>query len=497
MRAKIFSEPDLEFRYGQKAKDPRDGLSLFGPYDTDTPSQPQLNYIVLGSEKGIYEFGKWAIHFNSPILDAPNDNYRLWPPYPGFQVAYNQAFPELPIWSYEIDEEEMLIASKLSDPHQRSFEVVEMYLKGLEIAHKLDENLGVAICIVPDEVWKNCRPESQVHDPVGEIISRKRIKSRQAGQLEFFSNFSPGQYGLSKDFRRQLKARSMEYDIPIQIIRESTLRLNNEKKRGERGLTPLSDRMWNLSTALYYKSGGKPWKLITAREGVCYIGISFRRVEDSNEKTASCAAQMFLNSGDGIVFLGEYGPWYAPKEKQFHLDRAASKKLLSGVLETYEQLEGKQLNEVFLHSRSDIGREEFEGYREACPSNVKLVGVRVRQDSRNNPRLYRIGKMPVFRGTYWEMNEKTCFLWGSGFTPRPATYRGWDVPIPMRIDIQHGEAPIERVAHDIFGLTKLNYNACQLGDAEPVTVRFSNAVGEILISNPSIEKRHPNFKYYI
>jgi hypothetical protein len=67
----------------------------------------------------------------------------------------------------------------------------------------------------------------------------------------------------------------------------------------------------------------------------------------------------------------------------------------------------------------------------------------------------------------------------------------------MRIDIQHGDAPIERVAHDIFGLTKLNYNACQLGDSEPVTVGFSDAVGEILISNPTIEIRRPNFKFYI
>ena len=105
--------------------------------------------------------------------------------------------------------------------------------------------------------------------------------------------------------------------------------------------------------------------------------------------------------------------------------------------------------------------------------------------------------MPVFRGSFWKMSDSTGFLWGSGFAPRPATYRGWEVPVPMRIDIQHGDAPIERVAHDIFGLTKLNYNACQLGDSEPVTVGFSDAVGEILISNPTIEKRRPNFKFYI
>ena len=63
--------------------------------------------------------------------------------------------------------------------------------------------------------------------------------------------------------------------------------------------------------------------------------------------------------------------------------------------------------------------------------------------------------------------------------------------------MQHGDAPIERVAQDILGLTKLNYNACHLGDAEPVTVGFSDAVGEILVSNPTVTDRKPNFKYYI
>lgn len=492
----VFREPYLEFRYAQKAKDPRDGLGLFGPFDADLPSRPQINYVVLGTATGIGAFSSWATQMNSPVIDAPNENFRLWPPFPGFQVAFNQKFPKFPIWTFEINEKEIMHASRLSDPYQRAYDVVDMYLEGIQTASKRDENIGVAICIVPDEVWKNCRPKSQVRDPVGEKVSSKRIKSRKEGQLEFFDEFNPEQYELSRDFRRQLKARAMKYDIPIQIIQETTLRLNNENVFGQRQLTPLSDRMWNLSTTMYYKCGGKPWKLVTARHGVCYIGIAFRRVESTNE-TASCAAQMFLNTGDGIVLLGEYGPWFSPRERQFHLSKDAARKLLNGVLRTYEQLEGKPLTEVFLHSRSDISSEEFEGYNEACPENVKLTGIRVRQDKRNNPRLYRIGDMPVFRGTFWKMSDTTGFLWGSGFAPRPATYRGWEIPIPLRIDIQHGNAPIERVAHDIFGLTKLNYNACQLGDSEPVTVGFSDAVGEILISNPTIENRRPNFKFYI
>jgi hypothetical protein len=52
-------------------------------------------------------------------------------------------------------------------------------------------------------------------------------------------------------------------------------------------------------------------------------------------------------------------------------------------------------------------------------------------------------------------------------------------------------------SRDILGLTKLNYNACKLGDSEPVTIGFSDAVGEILVSNPRVTSPKPNFKFYI
>jgi hypothetical protein len=88
-------------------------------------------------------------------------------------------------------------------------------------------------------------------------------------------------------------------------------------------------------------------------------------------------------------------------------------------------------------------------------------------------------------------------LWASGFKPALRTYEGFDVPEPLRIEIQHGDADITEVARDIFGLTKLNYNACKLGESQPVTVHFSDAVGEILVANQGTKHFLPNFKYYV
>jgi hypothetical protein len=494
-RVIVLEEPSLDFAAGQAAEDPHDGLGLFGPFSLGSSSHPATPpYVVLGHPSGLSSWEAWASQMNCSAALADAAKHVLWPPFPGFEVAFGARWSDRPIRQFQIDLNDLLEASRKSDPHERCFAVVDKYLAHFEAARKLDDRVGVAVCVVPDEVWQNCRPESHVVNVNEPRLSRQVKQSRKAGQLEMFATFNSEQYSLSPDFRRQLKARTMKYDIPVQILRESTLRLTEEKKLGERGLTPLSDRLWNLGTALYYKCGGKPWRLRTARDGVCYIGIAFRFTED--RRSACCAAQMFLDSGDGIVFLGEFGPWYSQEKRAFHLPPAAAEKLLKGVLETYSGLDGRPLKEIFLHCRSWLDKDEFEGFQRACPPSCKLVGVRVRPD-RFGPRLFRAGEMPVLRGTFWQVNSRSGYLFGSGFKPRLCTYDGWETPVPLRIDVLHGDADVELVAKDILGLTKLNYNACKLGDVQPVTVGFSDAVGEILISNPTVTDRRPNFKYYI
>jgi hypothetical protein len=86
---------------------------------------------------------------------------------------------------------------------------------------------------------------------------------------------------------------------------------------------------------------------------------------------------MFLADGDGVVFLGDEGRWYSERRGDYHLNGESAERLLRGVLATYQQQHGKELNEVFLHCRSTINEEEFEGYQASCVPGVKLVAIRV------------------------------------------------------------------------------------------------------------------------
>ena len=494
----VLDEPSLEFRYGQMLTDPRDGLSLFGPYDGDAPGHPaSVSYGLVGTQDGIELFLKWSEAMVLPRVEAPRDRHRLWPPYPGFEVAFGSTWQTQPVWKHTIDGESLLDVARRHDPYERCYSVVDHYLEAFSVLEKLDQHVPLMVCVVPEQVYQTCRPQSRVTQPTGERVSRRRREQRRRGQSEMFSRFQPEQYELSPDFRRQLKARVMAHNTPVQIVRESALRLNDDNPIGMRQLTPMSDRMWNLGSAMYYKGGGKPWKLGTAREGVCYVGLAFRKADHESPETAVCAAQMFLDDGDGVVFLGNYGPWYSPERRQFHLSGEAAHDLLKGALDTYAQLHGKTLSEVFLHSRSEISDEEFEGYRTAVPAGCQVVGVRVRTD-RNGVRLFRPGKnWPVLRGSFWQHSSTRGYLFASGFKPRLGTYDGWETPAPLQIDVQHGEADVLKVARDIMGLSKLNYNACNSGESQPVTVKFSDAVGEILVSNPKVTDRQPTFKFYI
>jgi hypothetical protein len=490
------TEPKLQFAMGEELEHPRDGLTLFGPIDSKGIEKPvHLCYAAFGTTTGLAALGRFIHAMNGPIKTDDDLDEVLWPHFPGFEEAFHAILPVEPAWKDEIPEDAISNTAMNQDAHQRVYGVVSLFLDKMRIAKKRDDPFRLFILVVPDLVYANCRPLSRFSGGHGHRVNRREQKLR-ATMEDFFEPYNPEQYAFSVDFRRQIKARVMELEVPIQIVRESTLRLITESKRfGVRQLTPLSDRAWNLGSTLYYKVGYKPWKLSGVREGVCYVGVSFKNTEDKS-RNACCAAQMFLADGDGVVFLGDEGRWYSERRGDYHLNGESAERLLRGVLATYQQQHGRELSEVFLHCRSTINEEEFEGYQAACAPGVKLVAIRVAPE-RLGLRLYRAGTRPVMRGTFWKISHRRGFLWGSGFKPRLRTYDGSEIPQPLCIDIQHGEADIEVVARDILGLTKLNYNCCKLGENEPVTIHFSSSVGEILVTNRTLGKHLPNFKYYI
>ena len=218
--------------------------------------------------------------------------------------------------------------------------------------------------------------------------------------------------------------------------------------------------------------------------------------KSKNPKNACCAAQMFLDNGDGTVFKGEIGPWYNPTTSEYHLKPKEAKALLSQALESYKSQMGKYPAEVFIHAKTKFNIEEWQAFMEIKPEETNLVGVSI--GMAKPLKLYKAeGEFPILRGNAYVVNERSAYLWTIGYVPKIQTALSMEVPSAIFVEINKGKSDITQVLKDIMALTKLNYNACIFADGIPVTLRFADKIGEILTASTDINTPPLAFKYYI
>lgn len=496
-------EPMLLFGYEQAMQDPRDGLSLFGPLDAGKPYGVRAG--VVGTKEGIRRFNSWVTRVQSLLTNTPPQVGR--PPYPGFEAIFRIPWHPSPTIALEISEDELYQSLYLEDKYQRVFKTVDIYAtRIIEAKREEDVEVDIWFVVVPEDVYRYCRPQSSVEASLrikGEGRMDLTFANRLLDNDSLFEeqNVDAEPYHYEVNFHNQLKARLLQYDALTQIVRETTIahtEFLNSKGNPTRKLDALQSSIaWNLSTAAFYKAGGRPWKINTIRDGVCYIGLVFKRDEKNRDPRSSCcAAQMFLDSGDGVVFKGAVGPWHTPGRGDFHLSRSAARELVEVAVKSYKsKRDNEPPKELFLHGKVRFNDEEWAGFKDAVDESTNLVGVRIRDE--RDFKLYRDGDLPALRGLAYVRDRHTAYLWTKGFTPRLQTYPGMEVPKPLLIDVCRGDVDIEIVLHDIMALTKLNYNTCRFSDGDPVTIRFADAVGEILTAGPIGTVPPLPFKYYI
>ena len=500
MELEYIQEPKLLFAHEQAMEDPRDGLSLFGPLHAAKPYG--IRFGVVGTKIGIARFSEWVQQIQHPLAVDPPQAFR--PPFPGFETAFRIPWRPEPDISIEVPADALTDAVHITDKHQRVYEAVGLYEGRIRSAIR-DEDVKVDLwfVIVPDDVYRYCRPKSNV-EPGLRVSAPSSLNLKTAKRLfvnpSLFEedNVAAVPYQYEVNFHNQLKARLLEYGQPIQVVRESTVAQGDGDEVGgrKRRLDAPSTIAWNISTAVFYKAGGRPWKMHAIRDGVCYIGLVFKHDERSSDiRSACCAAQMFLDSGDGLVFKGAVGPWFSPDKGDYHMTRKAARELVALALQSYKKSKGSLPKELFIHGRVRFDYDEWNGFRDAVGNETALVGIRIREFK--GFKLFRKLDYPVMRGLAYIKDSQTAFLWSRGFVPRLGTYVGMEVPNPLLVDVARGQCDIRTVMEDILALTKLNYNACLYADGLPVTLRFADSVGEILTAGPITGDPPLPFRYYI
>lgn len=495
-------EPKILFGHNQRLEDPRDGLMLYGPMENLKPYG--IISGVVSTKEGLTKFKEFLEEIKNPIYNYDNTSR---PFFPGFNAIFNMEWSNEKIYHINVEDAELTQRIYHEEVHNRTYNVVSLFADKI-IKAKNDDDVAVNlwIVIIPDIVYETCRPQGTIDKSLA--VGKKTISKSKAKKLLVEPSLFPEDntqaepYAFDANFHNQLKARLLKHTVPTQIIRESTLSPNkylNSLGYPKRDFSKIRGHLaWSISTAAFYKTGGRPWKIADIREGVCYLGLVYKKDERQiNPKSACCAAQMFLDSGDGYVFKGAVGPWYNPKFGEYHLKKHQAKELIELAVNTYKDIKGAYPSELFIHAKTKFNNDEWEGFTNGAGKTTKVVGITIKDQM--PLKMYRDNsKFPILRGLAYLVNNDNGYLWTVGFVPRLDTSLASEVPNPLHIKISKGEADIKQVFSDILALTKLNYNACVYGDGKPVTLKFADAIGDILTAAP-LGKEHPplSFKYYI
>lgn len=505
MHAFYIEEPDLVFGHRGEEKDPKLGLKYYGPYCPPTDSDPlpiQARIGIVGTGQTI-TLSKQVLKLLETQIISGEPNKWLYPDYPGFRTD-NQVgckFIWSDAWNSQINDYEVKRVLEIVNPNERIAAASDLIAGKIEKISFEESIPHVVICALPLSIEEYCGISEKTRGcktPRPTALERTIYEMEKQGQ-KFLSEWildvdrRTEEVSKSYDLHNAIKGKAMKFGLPTQILRETTARAMVDQSNGiyktGQGLSTVA---WNLSTGLFYKASGHPWRLAKLTNGTCYIGISFyRNLRNPDLTLESSMAQVFTHSGEGFVLRGK-DVTVDRQTHEAHLSKVQAYEILVDAIKKYTGKAGNP-NRVVVHKTSIFSEEEKKGFDDAI-GNTQKDYVAISQN--NDFRFLRTGKYPVLRGTVIALNLNQYLLYTTGFTPRVRTYPGLRIPRPLLIT-HEGDAEISVICSEILGLTKLNWNTTAFSTQSPITLEFAQRVGRILSEVPKGIKLQDHYRFYM
>lgn len=483
MRADLIEEPSLEFAAGQRHIDPRFGITEYGPADLTAPCAPRTIKVgLIGTQGSVDQTRAWLERCRSPVEGKGHDRPGLWPSFPGFSpnVGFHSELVFDPRLQRAVKTSSLAKLEDL-DPRRRVEHAVDLYLDELKPLVE-DARPDVVVCHIPDALI-DLDAEPNPGEPE-DVVDTDTAESE-----------------LPPAFHDLLKARAMSLRVPLQLVRTTTYdrtrSLPQKRKRWKtRQRQDDATVAWNFFTALYYKAGGTPWRMVRASTDLdaCYVGVAFYKTIDGKE-TATSVAQIYNQRGDGVVVRG--GPARKSNDdRQLHLSEPDAYQVLNDALSSYKTEHRHLPARIIVHKTTPFNDNEREGMLRAAEEQgldlCELVWV-------TNPatRLFRDGYHPPRRGTLLELSVNEVVLYTRGSVEWYETYPGMYIPRPIALRAASIERNLEVVAEEVLALSKMNWNSTRFDGRLPVTLRTARQVADIIKHLPADAYVEPTYAYYM
>lgn len=478
LKIDFIRESHLEFNSGFLHTDKKTGLAEYGPYGrTDPALHPSQIGVGFVGTRATTDLGRqWLEECRRPIetdrtrtrtidvseLDEGDEEIvslealakDLAPDFIGVgpDTPFATSLVTSDRWCSQFTDRDVKEIVGKSSAIERVERATDLISDHVERVATSTPHPNVIIVAVPDDLWKR-------------------------------ADAAPLKDGTNLDLRRGLKARAMKWGVPVQLVKESTLRGQGQ------GLQDKATRAWNFAIALYFKAGGVPWRSHGLDRDTCYVGVSFFRTEDKSGRQIlrSGVAQAFDYLGQGIVLRGQPFEWDSRDHgKVPHLPTEEARDLIVRTLDAYKKYSRRPPSRVVVHKSSRYWGDEHPAFNERSGffEGIASVNENAQIDLvtlQPSPlRLARIGNYPPLRGTIALLGGERVVIYTHGFTPFFDTYPGVHVPMPWAILEHHGDSGARELASEVLALTKMNVNNAAFADSSPITLAFSRKVSEVL-----------------
>jgi hypothetical protein len=479
--------PELEFGDDQRLfTDPRVGLSSAGPFSLrfGRAHISRVRVGLVGVAAQLVDARAWYNRCRGSILTG-KPAQPMYLDYPGFERVFQTRLELSRDWEVEVGQK-LNVALRRS--RNEMFDaVLDVYTDAIRRFAR-SACVDVVACCLPAEVLANCWSTRRSLTRIERKELRAAKKSDPA-QLSFDTLWAVDDTPeslLQRDFRRALKARAMQLEVPIQIV-TSNLLLDSQASQDP------ATRAWNSSVALFYKGGGIPWRVRTEGPETCFVGISFHYLRtNKTDLMYSSLAQAFSSEGEGFALKGDTVPRSGDSRKTPQLSLEQAEALGKRIVLEYRDRTGKDPSRVVLHKTTRFVEDEREGFDRALAQIPIVEFVNI---TPSDFRLVQRAAYPPKRGTLCRINNEASYLFTTGYIPEWNTYPGMHIPVPVRIRTDRS-IDVVRAANEVLALARMNWNTAFDTTGSPITLRFARQVGGIM-AEAGRDKPNPSYRFYM
>jgi hypothetical protein len=493
----VIPEPELVFGVGRagadgQIRDPQRGLSTHGPYShrLGRPWHPPKVRLLPVAAESDWDTCLSAVNRLNDFERMPQLTARLRTDYPGFDSTFRCPITiDTGLPSQRISDaafESALSASSASVGYRRVLDICDEAIANLGLTGSHE----VVLLQLPAAIIDRFRRL----DPEYRPLTPSRPPKRDKLQMLLFEDLTQSveddraEETLYHDLRRSLKVRCMRRKIALQIVTSAFVT--------EDEACPWAYKLWNISTSIFCKAGGIPWRLANA-EDVAYCGIRFgiQRTSSGQEILVGLAQVVNANGQLVAVKAGAATRSQRRSESGYYLGREQARQLIRSALSDFESVVGRLPRRVVIHKSSPFKAEEVAGMEEAASGIRNLDLVYLKEGC--GIRLLPERGQPADRGTALPTSDRSMLLYTSGHVPEFEKYGGLHVPTPIELVVFRSDRPMIALANDVLKLTKMNWNSTVFDCRLPST--FDNAtemIGMMKELGPN-ERLDPDIRYYI